>query len=206
MPSQNAWLCRTLLLAASIVLLPLDPSMAEVQPTPARCSAMKLRAAGRDLTATLRCHARAKRRGIRADPACLARASAALDRTFARAGTLCNGSVRGATVRLVQWQNTLLNDVAGGGRCPASEILATRRAVQSFGILATHPTARQTAKSVLSIQHTLCRTFRRAGDCGVDCEIVFGHVSACWKQLASEVGVPTASTTTAGSPSFGVLR
>ena len=188
MPSRNPRQCRTLLLAVSIVLLPLGPSMAEVQLTPARCSAMKLRAAGRDLIATLRCHARAKRRGIPADPACLARASAAMDRTFARAGTLCNGSVRGATVRLVQWRNTLLNDIAGGGRCPASELLATRRAVQSFGVVAAHPTARRTSRSVLAIQHTLCRTFRRAGDCGVNCEIVFGHVRNCWKQLAAIVG------------------
>jgi len=205
MLARNGRRRRILLLATSIAMVPFDLSLAKVAHMAARCSAMKMRAEGRELTAELRCHARAKRRGTKVDAACLGQASMALDTAFARAGSSCDGSVRGATTRLVEWTNTLLNDIAGGGRCPAAEIAATRRAFARLAVVTADPSGRKAAKRAPSTKRALCHAFRRAGDCGVSCDIVFGHVTDCWSDLVAEVGAPTTSTTTTLSPASSTI-
>src|SRR5262249_8974119 len=137
------------------------------------------------------CHARAKRRGLDVDPACLAPASTALEAAFTRAGTLCNGNMKHATTLLTEWTNTLIDDIAGGGRCPAAELVATRRAFVRLGSVATRQDGSKASRLVASGRRALCRAFQHAGDCGVSCDIVFGHVVDAWTDLAGEVGFST---------------
>src|SRR5262249_26693787 len=112
MRSHDTRRCRMALLTTSTLLLSFSPAVAKVPRGPAACSAMKVHAEGRGLSATLGCHARAKRRGLDVDPACLAPASTALEAAFTHAGTLCNGNMKHATTLLTEWTNTLIDDIA----------------------------------------------------------------------------------------------
>lgn len=195
MPSHDVRRCRTILLATSILLLPVSPSVARSPRDPLTCSTRKLHAEGRDLGATLSCHVRAKRRGLDVDPVCLAPVGSALEAAYGRAGTICSGNVDHANTLLVEWTNTLIDDIAGGGRCPASALGTTRRVFLRLGAVATDQRGGKAASMAVSSKRALCRAFRHAGDCAVSCDIVFGHVIAAWRDLAKEVGFTTSDTT-----------
>jgi hypothetical protein len=102
------------------------------------------------------------------DPACLAPVSAALETVFTGAGATCSGNVDHANTLLTEWTNTLIDDIAGGGQCPATALSTTRRVFLRLGAVATDQGGSKAARMSVSSKRALCRAFRHAGDCALD--------------------------------------
>jgi hypothetical protein len=96
-----------------------------------KCSAAKLKAAGKDLGGQMRCYAIAKIAGVAVDPGCLSQVQGKADTAITKAGAACLGTAADIDAAVSMCIGTFLSDDPGNGACPAGSAKVIGKGAQA---------------------------------------------------------------------------